>query len=93
MGIRLALGAHPQRVLWQTIRESLTLVAIGLTAGIPLSLAAGRLVHGLLFGVNAGDALSVMTAAGLLLGSATLAAYLPARRGSRVDPVIALRYE
>jgi predicted permease len=93
MGIRLALGAHPQRVLWQTMRESLTLVAIGLAAGIPLSLATERLVHDLLFGATTGDPLSVMTAAGLLLGSATLAAYLPARRASRVDPVIALRYE
>jgi ABC-type lipoprotein release transport system permease subunit len=71
----------------------LTLVAIGLAAGIPLSLAAERLVHDLLFGVTAGDPQSVLTAAGMLLGSATLAAYLPARRASRVDPVIALRDE
>jgi ABC-type antimicrobial peptide transport system permease subunit len=93
MGVRLALGAHPQRVLWETMRESLTLVVVGLAAGIPLSLGAERLVRDLLFGVGAGDPLSLTMAAGLLLGSATLAAYLPARRASRVDPVIALRYE
>jgi ABC-type antimicrobial peptide transport system permease subunit len=93
MGIRLALGAHPQRVLWQTMRESLTLVAIGLAAGAPLSFAAQRLVDDLLFGVNAGDPLSVVTAAGMMFGSATLAAYVPARRASRIDPVVALRYE
>jgi predicted permease len=93
MGVRLALGAPPRRVLWRTLRESLTLVAIGLAAGLPLSLWTERLVHDLLFEVGAGDPLSLASAAALLFASAAVAAYLPARRASRVDPVVALRYE
>jgi ABC-type antimicrobial peptide transport system permease subunit len=93
LGVRLALGAQPRRLLWQTLRESLALVAVGLCAGIPLSFAAERLVHGLLFGVSPGDPSSILTASGVLLVSAAVAAWLPATRASHVDPVVALRCE
>lgn len=93
LGVRLPLGAHPRVVLWQTLRESLRLVAVGLCTGIPLSLAVERLLHDLLFDVAPGDPLVVITSATLFFASATLAAYFPAWRASRVDPVVALRYE
>jgi predicted permease len=93
LGVRLALGADPKLLLWQTLGESLTLVSLGLCTGVPLSLGAERLVHDLLFDVAPGDPLAIIMAAAVLFASATLAAYLPAWRASRVDPVIALRYE
>jgi predicted permease len=93
LGVRLALGTQPKRVLWQTLRESLRLVALGLCTGVPLSIAAERLVHDLLFDVAPGDPPVIITSAALMLVSAAVAAYLPAWRASRVDPVVALRYE
>jgi hypothetical protein len=93
LGVRLALGAPPKLLLWQTLSESLRLVAFGLGAGVPLSFAASRLVHDLLFDVAPGDPPAIMIAAALLLASAAAAAYLPAWRASRVDPVVALRHE
>lgn len=92
-GVRLALGAHPKLLLWQALRESLVLVAFGLCAGIPIAISAQRFIHDLLFEVGPGDPWAVLIASTLLLASATLAAYLPAWRASRVDPVVALRYE
>jgi ABC-type antimicrobial peptide transport system permease subunit len=93
IGIRLALGASMARVLWMVLRESLLLLATGVALGIPLTLAAGRLVQSQLFGLRSYDP-ATLAAAVLVIGAVTmLAAYLPARRAARVDPMIALRYE
>ena len=93
MGIRMALGATRASLVWLVLREALALVAIGFAVGIPLLFAAGRLVAGLLFGVSPTDPPTVAATALLMLCIATLAAYLPARRASRVDPTVALRQE
>lgn len=93
IGVRMALGAVRSNVLWMVIRESLTLVGIGLLAGLPLALGASRLVSRMLFGLSPADPLSMAGAAIVLLAFALLAGYLPARRAANVDPMVALRYE
>jgi predicted permease len=92
-GVRMALGARRREVLWMMIRESALIVAAGLGCGLPLMLAATRLVNGMLFGVSAADPLAISAATGTLVVVALLAATLPALRASRVDPMVALRYE
>jgi predicted permease len=93
IGIRLALGAQRQQVLHATMRESLVLVVGGVVIGVAVVFAASRFVASLLFGVAQNDALSIAIAIAVMAGVATFAAYLPARRASRVDPMVALRYE
>jgi predicted permease len=93
LGIRMALGAQRGRVLGMVMRESMRLVAIGVLAGVAAALAAGRLVSTLVFGLTPTDATTIAAAAGVLCAVSALAAYLPARRASRVDPAIALRAE
>jgi ABC-type antimicrobial peptide transport system permease subunit len=97
IGIRTALGARRGDVIWLVMREALVLVAIGIAAGVPAALLAARLastqIEGLLFGLRADDPLTLTAAAMFLILVAALAAYLPARRASRVDPMMALRNE
>jgi ABC-type antimicrobial peptide transport system permease subunit len=93
IGIRMALGAERRKVRWLVMRESLILVGIGLALGLPVALAAERLVSKMLFGLQPTDPLSIMGAATLLLVFAALAGYLPARNASLVDPMVALRHE
>ena len=91
IGICLALGAPRGRVLRSEIWSALRLVAIGIAIGIPASIAAGRLIAAQLFGVSASDPVTLAAAAALLTLVATVAAYGPARRAARVDPILALR--
>ncbi len=97
IGIRMALGAEKRSVLWMVMRQVSLLVAVGLAAGIPAALALGQLggrwISGMLFGVPATDPMNIALAALLMAGVALLAGFLPARRASRVDPMVALRYE
>jgi predicted permease len=97
IGVRMALGAERQNVVWMILRESLALAAAGLSIGIPLALAAARLaanqISGLLFGISATSLSTLVFACAALTASAVLASYLPAWRASRVDPMVALRYE
>jgi predicted permease len=93
IGIRVALGAQRRNVLWLVLREALTLVLIGIVIGLGASLAATQTASALLFGLRPNDPLTIALATLLLLGVATLASYLPARRAARVDPLTALRYE
>jgi predicted permease len=93
MGIRMALGASVADVLKLTLRQAMTPVTIGVCSGVIAFLVAGRLLAGLLYGVVPADTVTV-TSVVLILGAvAALASFVPARRASRVDPVIALRYE
>jgi len=93
IGICLALGAEPSGVLWQVLRETLLLVSVGIAIGVPIALAGTQLIRGMLFGLAFADPLAILFAALLLAAAAALAGFLPARRASRVDPMVALRYE
>jgi putative ABC transport system permease protein len=93
LGIRMALGAQRTDVFWLILREALWLVIIGVAVGLPLIFAVTRLVSTLLFGLSPTDPLSLSAAALLLLAVAMLAGYLPSRRATRVDPMVALRCE
>ena len=93
IGIRMALGAEASGVLWMVMRESLTLAALGVAIGIPVSLAAARLIESVLYGLKTTDPATIALAALVMIAVAALAAYLPARRASKVDPKVALRYE
>lgn len=93
MGIRLALGARPLQLRWIVLRDMLGLVAVGTGLGIAAAAAGERLVGNLLFGLKGSEPVTLIGASLLLLGIATAAAYWPARRASRIDPLVALRYE
>ena len=93
IGVRIALGAQRHEVLWLVLRQSLKLVAIGLVIGVPAALASGHLISSQLYGLSANDAAMIMLAVSILSAVAIVASYLPARRASRVDPMVALRYE
>jgi ABC-type antimicrobial peptide transport system permease subunit len=93
IGIRMALGADPASMLWMVMREILLLVGIGLAVGVPVALVGSRYVASLVFGLSPYDPISMAGAAALLLAVAAFAGYLPARRASRVDPMVALKYE
>ncbi len=93
IGIRLALGATRAGVLWMVLKESLWLVLAGIALGVPATLVATRLISTMFYGVNASDPLTMVGATMLMIAVAALAAFLPARRASKVDPMVALRYE
>jgi len=93
IGIRMALGADRSVIRWQVMREIVLLVGVGIAIGIPVTLASARLVTSMLFGLHGTDPLNLLEAISLLLSVAALAGYLPARQASRVDPMVALRYE
>jgi ABC-type antimicrobial peptide transport system permease subunit len=93
IGIRMALGAPRAGVVRMVLREVLVLVGGGVAIGTIAALAASRLVASFLYGLKANDPLTLSLAVTILLGSALLAAYAPARRASRIDPMAALRHE
>jgi putative ABC transport system permease protein len=93
IGIRMALGAQRTQMLGLVLRQSLTLVGIGLTIGFVVALAATRVMNTLLYGVSANDLSTYAIVIFLLGAAALLASYLPARRAMKVDPMVALRYE
>jgi ABC-type antimicrobial peptide transport system permease subunit len=89
----MALGAQGRSVVWLMLREVLGLLAIGTVLGLGASLVGGRYVVSLLYGLKANDPWQLAGAAALLTVAALIAAYLPARRASRIDPMSALRDE
>lgn len=93
IGIRLALGAQPGDILRMILKHGLALALLGVAAGLAGSLAITRLISGMLYGVTATDPLTFGIIALLLMQIALLACYLPARRATKVDPMVALRWE
>jgi predicted permease len=91
IGIRLALGAQTRTVLWMVLRESLLLLAIGLALGLPLAFASTRYIREQLFGITALDPTTFAAAIAVVAAMTIFAAWLPARRATKVDPMIALR--
>jgi putative ABC transport system permease protein len=92
-GIRMALGAEPSGVSRIVLREAMTVVAIGMVLGVAVALAAGRAIAHLLHGVPAHDPVTFLTVAIVLSVTAAAAAWVPARRAARVDPIVAIRAE
>ncbi|HET6893200.1 MAG TPA: FtsX-like permease family protein, partial [Pyrinomonadaceae bacterium] len=93
LGIRLALGAQLRDVLTLIMRQGMIVILIGLVIGLAASLAFMRLLRSLLFGVTATDPVTFAAITLLLTVVALLACYIPARRATKVDPLVALRYE
>lgn len=93
IGIRMALGAAQRTVTWLVLRDVIYMLAIGTALGVAISLAAGRFIKTLLFGVQATNPATLALAAAVLCVAAMLAAYLPAHRASKMDPMAALREE
>lgn len=93
IGVRMALGARPARVISMVVRRSLLLAGIGVAVGLAIALGAARLVSSMLYGIAPHDPVSYAAAAGVLLLAAVAAGLIPALRAARVDPVTALRSE
>jgi len=93
IGIRVALGAGRENILWMVLREALALALLGLALGVPCALAASQLIASMLFGVSPSDLPTMAAVSLLLLIVALVAGYLPARHASVIDPAVALRSE
>jgi putative ABC transport system permease protein len=93
IGIRMALGAHPKDILQWITKLGLKLVTIGIVVGIALALGLSRLLSAVLFGVTPTDPATYLVVALVLMSIAAIACYIPARRATKVDPMVALRYE
>ena len=93
VGIRMALGARKRDVLGLMLRESVRPVLVGLCVGVCLALGASYLLRGVLYGLNRIDSISFVGVSMLFLAIALCAAYVPSRRATRIDPMVALRYE
>jgi ABC-type antimicrobial peptide transport system permease subunit len=89
----MALGAQRASVIALVLREVAALLAVGLAFGVPAAIALGRLVASQLYGVKASDPWTAAASLALLLAVAVAAGIIPARRASRIDPIVALRYE
>jgi putative ABC transport system permease protein len=92
-GVRMALGAHRADVLGLVAKLALKLTGIGVAVGIALALGLTRLISSFLFGVKPTDPITYAAVALAIIGVALLACYIPARRATKVDPLVALRYE
>jgi ABC-type antimicrobial peptide transport system permease subunit len=93
MGLRMALGARSRSVIWLVMKEVLALLAIGLAIGVPSALGLSRFVAAQLYGIKGGDPRIASVGVILLATVAVIAGLIPARRASRIDPILALRYE
>ncbi len=93
MGIRMAFGARPRDVAWPILREAMTLTAIGVAIGLPVALALVRVIRVVFYGIEPHDPLTMVGAAVVMIAVAALAAFIPARRAAKIDPMEALRYE
>jgi ABC-type antimicrobial peptide transport system permease subunit len=89
----MALGAQRRQVLWMVLRESLVMSVAGAVVGLPLAIGAAHLLRSILYGLGPNDPLTFGAALCGMFVVALLASYLPARRATKVDPMVALRYE
>ncbi|MGP8243454.1 MAG: FtsX-like permease family protein [Bryobacteraceae bacterium] len=92
-GIRMALGAQRRHVVWMVLREVLALAIAGIAIGLPVAFGASQFVRSLLFAVKPNGPVALTLAVAILLASAAVAAFTPARRALRIDPMAALRHE
>jgi len=93
IGIRMAVGARSHNVVRLVLGKALVLITVGAMAGIAAALGVTRLLTSFLYGVKAGDPITLLAVAALLALVALAACYIPARRATKVDPLVALRYE
>jgi putative ABC transport system permease protein len=93
IGVRIALGADRRSILGTVLKSAMSMALLGIAIGAAGAIAATRVMKDLLFGVSATDPLTFAAVAFLLAGVTLLASYLPARRATKVDPIVALRYE
>jgi predicted permease len=93
VGVRMALGARWNQVVWMVLGSGLRLVGVGLALGVPAALAGTRVIGGMLYGLDSADAPTVATVVFVLLAAGAAASFLPARRAARIDPLAALRCE
>jgi predicted permease len=93
IGLRMALGAQRGGIVWMVLGQALVLAIAGLAIGIPIAYAASHLVESFLFGMKPNDPMALTLAIATLLAAAFLASYFPARKASRIDPLVALRHE
>ena len=93
IGIRMALGAQRNNVLWMILRDGVLLVVLGAVIGVPVAFGVTRFIASFLYGLTARDPVTIALATAALVFVTIIASFLPARRASKVDPMIALRYE
>jgi predicted permease len=93
LGVRMALGAKPAAMIWLVMKDVLLLLGLGLAVGIPAAIALGRFVAAQLYGIKVNDPGMAGASLGVLIVVAGLAGFIPAQRASRIDPILALRYE
>jgi len=93
MGLRMALGANARDLMRLVVGQGIRVALAGVAAGLLASVAATRLLVGMLFAVSPLDPLTFMVVAVVLVAAALLASFIPARRATKVDPMVALRYE
>lgn len=91
IGVRMAMGAGGSDVLRLILRQGMTLVAVGVAVGLPLSVMLGRTLSGMLVGINPYDPVTVIGSTAVLLLAALIACYVPARAATRVDPIAGFR--
>ena len=93
IGIRMALGAQRGGVVWMILRQVFVLAIVGLAIGLPIALATSKFVESFLFGMKPDDPRAIAVAVAVLVAAAVIAGYAPARRASKIDPMVALRHE
>jgi ABC-type antimicrobial peptide transport system permease subunit len=93
IGIRIALGAQPRDVTWSVLREAIVLAGMGIALGIPMALVLAAILDSIVFGIAAYDPTTMLASALVLVTVSAAAAWIPARRAARIDPMVALRQE